>query len=143
MLEGSDLGAAYQSMNPSFSYQETGVETPAPPPKQKEPVQNVINQQYEQEQRLLGLLAEAQKKKPVQQQEPGYIEKLMLKKRDLGKLLIFSLVVLLALSVHMFVEHYLVLYITNNDMSFERQVFLRALYPLAVMFLLWNLKTFI
>lgn len=141
MLEGSELGAAYQSMNPSFSYQEPVAE---PPQKQKEPVQNVINQQYEQEQRLLGLLAEAQKKKPVQQQsEPGYFEKLMSKKRDLGKLFIFSLVVLLALSLHMFVEHYLVLYITNNDMSFERQVLLRALYPVAVLFLLWNLKTFI
>ena len=73
----------------------------------------------------------------------SYFDKLFSKKKELGKILQFTLIIVLGLSIHYLIDHYLINYINNNDMSFERQLFLRILYPIGILFILWNLKVFI
>lgn len=107
-----------------------------------------INKQMIQEQKLMSILNEIKKQKNYSKQsvpetEPSYIDKLFSKKKELIKLLQFSLIVILALSVHGIVDYYLKEFIEKNDFSDSRVFIIRLLYPLSILFLLWNLKIFI
>jgi hypothetical protein len=105
-----------------------------------------IDNQYDQEQKLMSILTEIKKQKGTVQssQEPqSYIDKLFSKRKELWKAMQISFIILLAISIHFVIDHYLKLYINNTDLSFEREMFIRMLYPLAILFILWNLKTFI
>ena len=92
------------------------------------------------------LAAELKKKKeaaaPVSS-EPSYFDKLFGKKKELFKILTLSLIITLGLSLHFLIDHYLTKYLAEHEMSFERQLLLRLLYPLGVLFVLWNLKVFV
>lgn len=107
----------------------------------------VFNKQYEQEIRIQNALNELKRRKEEPQQQynnsPSYFDKLFGKKKELGKIMQFTLIIVLGLSIHYLIDHYLGNYISNHDMSFERQMFLRILYPVAILFILWNLKVFI
>jgi hypothetical protein len=107
-----------------------------------------INDQYGQEQKLMTILNEIKKQQKTnngsqQQESQSYIDKLYSKRKDLWKALQISFIILFAISLHFVIDHYLKLYINNTDLSFERELFIRLLYPIAILFLLWNLKTFI
>ena len=111
---------------------------------------SVFNKQYEQEIRIQNAINEMKKRKEEQQSQntqgnnnPSYFDKLFSKKKELGKILQFTLIIVLGLSIHYLIDHYLINYINNHDMSFERQLFLRILYPIGILFILWNLKVFI
>lgn len=103
----------------------------------------VLNKQFEQEQKIQLLVQELKKRKmAAAAPEEGYFEKLMNKKKDVLKFLQSGLIVLFAFSMHFVIDHYLKLYFQNNDVSFEREIFIRLLYPAAIVFLAWNLITF-
>lgn len=107
---------------------------------------NIFNKQYEQEQRIVHALNEIRRRKEEsfpQTSQPSYFDKLFSKKRELAKLLQFALIIVLGLSIHYVIDHYLKNYIAEQDIPFERQLFLRLLYPFAVLFVLWNLKVFV
>lgn len=107
---------------------------------------SLFNKQYEQEQRIMHALNELKKRKEdvvTVSSQPSYVDKLMAKKKELGRILQFALIIMLGLSLHYIVDHYLKNYISEHDLSPERQLFLRLLYPFAVLFLLWNLKVFV
>jgi hypothetical protein len=126
-----------------------------PQTQQQRPVQqskyydtSAFNNQFEQEKMANAYLKQIQtfaQQAPVaapQQQEPGYFEKLFSKKKEFFKLIQWVLIVVLAISVHFFIDHYLKTYISTNDLSPEREIAIRALYPLGILFLLWNLRVF-
>lgn len=172
MLEGTDLYSAYQPLSSMTSYensypepkQESEPEQPLPPKKQNiqqqqqqsQSIQQIqqpmydastFNKQYDQEQRIMQALQEIRKKKDEpsssSSSQTSYIDKLMSKKKELGRLLQFSLIIVLGLSLHYVIDYYLQKYIADSDLSFERQLFLRLLYPFSILFILWNLKVFI
>lgn len=72
----------------------------------------------------------------------GYFDKLFSKKKEFFKLVQWVLIIVLAISIHFFVKYYLKYYLNSNDLTFEREMLLRALYPLGVLFVLWNLRVF-
>jgi hypothetical protein len=156
MLEGTDLFAAYQSFQ-----QE---EAPAPLAPQGPPIKQEVqptfnkelfNQQYEQEQRIAKAIQELKKQKesfnaalqaapaPPQQEGVSYIDKLTSKKKELGRMLQYALIIALGLSIHFLVDEYIKYYIANNDVSIERQIIIKLLYPLSLVFIIWNLKAFV
>lgn len=92
---------------------------------------------------LVNELKKQQKLTADMQQQSGYLDKLFAKKKDLLRVIQFSLIIVLALSLHFIIDHYMKFYIKNNDLSFERELILRVLYPVAVIFMLWNMKTFL
>jgi hypothetical protein len=75
--------------------------------------------------------------------EPGYIEYLWLRRREVVKLVVISLVVLLAISSHSTVWHYLREYLDNADLTTAQELMLRLAYPLAVFVVLWHTKAFL
>jgi hypothetical protein len=121
--------------------------------QQQQLQQQILQQQQQQQQQqyLLQKQQQAQQQQPqVQQQqqvrvlapaEPSYLETLWQRRRDVAKLCILSLVILLAISIHSAAWHYLREYIeTAETMTFWKEVAIRSAYPLVVFVLLWNLK---
>lgn len=106
---------------------------------------NLFNKQYEQEQRILNALAELKRQKQDVSisSQPSYVDKILNKKKEIIKLLQFALVIVLGLSIHHIIKVYLKSFISENDFSWERILLLRLLYPIAIIFILWNLKTFV
>lgn len=137
---------------------------PQPQQTQQQPIkqdsQNQAKKYDEADQRLKVLMAQLQEKKeryissqasnppqviaPQQSQESSsYFDKLFSKRKEIYKVLQLSLIITLGLSIHFLIDHYLTKYLADNEMSFERQLILRLMYPLAVLFILWNLRVFV
>ena len=76
-------------------------------------------------------------------EEPGYLETLWKRKRDVIKLCTISLVVLLAISSHNTVWHYLREYLDTAVLTGTQDVILRVAYPAAVLVILWHTKAFL
>ncbi len=122
---------------------------PTPPASYAAPNEfnNQFNQYYDNEQRMLAVINELQKRNAAQQggrvsetkAEPSYVDRLGSKKRDVVKFLQSALIIVFALSVHFLINHYFTWYLSNNDVSFEREVLLRLLYPIGILFVGWNL----
>ena len=164
MLEGTDLMSAYQTLsNQPVTYEYpieeiAQAQPPVAPSKQKKDDMgydpkydmNLYNKQFETDQKIQTLVAELKKRKATtattQQQDPeqqSYFDKLFGKKKELYKVLQLSLMITFGISVHFFIDHYLTQYLAEHEMSFERQMFLRLLYPISVLFILWNLRVFV
>lgn len=102
-------------------------------PNQQDPRIAILVNELRKQQRLTASM----------QQQSSYLDKLFSRKKDLLKITQLSLIVVLALSVHFLVDNYLKNYIKSNDFTFERELIIRLLYPLSVLFILWNIKTFV
>ena len=79
----------------------------------------------------------------AQMQEPGYLDSLWSRKRDLFKLCVLALVILLAISAHTAVWHYLEDFVDASDLTPGRELALRLAYPGAVLVVLWHFKAFL
>lgn len=115
---------------------------------------NMFNKQFEQEQKIATLMNEikAQKAKQYVQanqayQQPVYEEsywdKMTNKKKDLMRFIQSGLIVLFAISLHFVVDFLLKHYLQANDVSYNREVIIRVLYPLGILFIAWNIIAFI
>jgi len=74
--------------------------------------------------------------------QPGYLDKLWGKKRDVMKLVMFTLVFMLALSLHWVTKHYMKDYLDTNAFTPNKEFFFRMLYPCAILFIVWNMRAF-
>lgn len=92
---------------------------------------------------LVNELKKQQKLTANIQQQSTYIDKLFAKKKELLKIIQFSLIIVLAMSIHFIIDYYLKYYIKNNDLTFERELIIRLIYPISIIFIIWNLKTFL
>lgn len=168
MIQGTELSEAYEF--PPAPIPQTNMPVPQQPmpsthpqlqhkptqmqqPKQTDPIYNAetINQQYNMEQAILRQ-AYAMANAKQQQQKPavavesysneggGYFDMLGSKKKDMLKLIIIAVMILLAMSVHSFTSFWLKEFITSSELSFRQELGVRLLYPIVVLFLLWNLK---
>lgn len=82
-----------------------------------------------------------QKRSATYEDDPGYLETLWERRRDVTKLAILSLVVLLAISAHSAAWHYIREFIeTHSRMTYWQEVGLRVAYPVVVLLVLWHLK---
>jgi hypothetical protein len=144
MLLGTDLSNAYNYDSPM---KPTEAVRPPTVVQQKDdvPREPTINQ-LTQDQKLYMLSNELQKQKEMfesaKASSPGYLDKLMSKKRDIGKLLVVAFVNLLALSTHFVLQHYITLHMESAMYSPNKEFFARILYPITVLFALWNIRVF-
>lgn len=99
-----------------------------------------------QDARIALLLNELKKQQTItanMQEQTGYIDRLFSKKKDMLKVFQLALIIVLAMSIHFIIDHYLRNYIKNNDFTFERELLIRLIYPFALLFILWNMKAFV
>jgi hypothetical protein len=130
------------NLNQMSQQQSAPTQVQQPIRHQPSPLQPTGNQ----DPRITLLLNELKKQQMItanMQEQTGYIDRLFSKKKDMLKVLQLALVIVLAMSIHFIVDHYLRNYIKNNDLSFERELVIRLLYPFALLFILWNMKAFV
>jgi hypothetical protein len=113
--------------------------------QQQQPQQSYVpaNSQEAKIALLVNELKKQQKLTANIQQQSTYLDKLFAKKKELLKIIQFSLIIVLAMSIHFIIDYYLKYYIKNNDLTFERELIIRLIYPISIIFILWNLKTFL
>jgi hypothetical protein len=167
MLEGTDLYSAYQPFiderapigSPISQNEKQNIQSERPPQVEREREQptfnpELFNKQYEQEQRIVQAIQELKRQKEsfntqvaaqntTVNDQSSYLDKLFNKKKELGRVLQYALIIALGLSIHYLIDEYIKYYINNNDISLERQIIIKLLYPLSLLFILWNLKVFI
>ena len=68
------------------------------------------------------------------------VDRYVRSKRDVAKLFVMALLVLLALSMNDIVKYYLGKYIMNNDLTNNNELNLRLSVPLSVLLLIWTMK---
>lgn len=79
------------------------------------------------------------------QPDPQYLHVLWAKRRDVARLVILTFVVLLAISSHATAYHYLKTYLEDHalDLTFWKELGIRAAYPVVILVILWHLKAFV
>lgn len=107
-----------------------------------------FNEQYEKEQKLIAIINELKRRQAnaaanggsgYVSSGPSYWDKLQSKKKELAKFFQSALIIIFALSVHFLIQHYFSQYLSSTDVSFERELVLRLLYPLGIAFIAWNI----
>lgn len=84
--------------------------------------------------------AAAQPYRSMENTDPSYFDKLFSKKRDVLKVIMFAMMILLAISFHTFVDFWLKDFVTAYELTYKQELGVRFLYPVLVVIVLWNLK---
>ena len=72
--------------------------------------------------------------------EPGYLETLSARRKDVLRLAILALMVTLGIGIHGLLSHYTKVWIESGQFTSRQEFFARLIYPAGVLFALWNLK---
>jgi hypothetical protein len=99
--------------------------------------QQIANQQLQQQ-----MMMTSQQSQPQQQRKPEYnfIDRMNLKKSEVIKLALFSLVIVMGISVDRMLTYYLSKYISDNVLTDFQELLLRLSYPITIFLLLWIFK---
>ena len=81
-------------------------------------------------------------KKTKNNNNESIIDRYIKKKKDVIKLFLLSLLVLLALSMNDVIKTYLSKYILGNDITSKNEMYLRCAVPLTIYFVIWTMKAF-
>jgi hypothetical protein len=114
---------------------------------------STFNKQFDQDQRIHTLVNELKKQKQQQAQqqvayqqpmyyEESYWDKMANKKKDIFKFIQSGLIILFAISLHVVIDFVLKHYLQIHDISYNREVMIRVLYPLGILFIAWNIIAF-
>ena len=114
-----------------------------PSTEQEEKQQQKMQQQQMQQQPQ-----HVQQQKPVQKEDSNsrrrveytFMDKMNMKKTEIIKLALFSLVIVLGISIDRMITHYISKYIGDNVLTYFQELLLRISYPIAIFLLLWIFK---
>jgi cation transport ATPase len=102
--------------------------------------QQISNQQLQQQmmnpQQANDQAAAAYRRK----NEYNFLDRMSLKKTEVIKLALFSLVIVLGISIDRMLTHYLSRYINDNVLTDFQEILLRLSYPITIFLLLWIFK---
>ena len=85
-------------------------------------------------------MSQQQQQELWQPPETGWISKAWQRRKDVTKLVVMSMVILLALSSHSVLFHYFKTYIEESGLSRWREFAARAIYPVGVLLIIWAIK---
>ena len=105
-------------------------------------------QQKMQQQQIQQQPQHVQQQKPVQKEDSNsrrrveytFMDKMNMKKTEIIKLALFSLVIVLGISIDRMITHYISKYIGDNVLTDFQELLLRISYPIAIFLLLWIFK---
>ena len=79
---------------------------------------------------------------PSAASSPSFFDQLWSKRREVVKMVTISMIILLAISSHTVLDHYMKDWIQGSDFTANQELMARASYPLAVLATLWFVKAF-
>ena len=125
---------------------------PPPPPKQTSPqppspqqLQQIQQppQQIPQQVYKLNFQQQPQQSQQIQRYpEYSFWDRMVLSRREVLKLLILSIVIVIGISLEKIGYHYISNYISSNDLTSLQEFLVRLSFPLFVILLLWIIKSF-
>jgi|694.fasta_scaffold13349_7 hypothetical protein len=124
-----------------------------PPPQsqsmqiaQQQMAQQMANQQAQQmaqqqiQQQMMPSQQQQQNEQYRRKPEYNFIDRMNLKKTEVIKLALFSLVIVLGISIDRMLTYYLSRYINDNVLTDFQELLLRLSYPITIFLLLWIFK---
>ena len=116
-----------------------------PPPQsqsmqiaQQQMAQQMANQQAQQQ--MMMSQPHSQQQQQPRKPEYNFIDRMNLKKTEVIKLALFSLVIVLGISIDRMLTYYLSRYISDNVLTDFQELLLRLSYPITIFLLLWIFK---
>jgi hypothetical protein len=112
---------------------------------QQQIAQQMANQQaqqiaQQQLQQQIMMTSQQQQQQQPRKPEYNFIDRMNLKKSEVIKLALFSLVIVLGISVDRMLTYYLSKYISDNVLTDFQELLLRLSYPITIFLLLWIFK---
>ena len=103
------------------------------------------NQQMAQQQMQQQMMSQQQPQNNTQQMyknknEYNFLDRMNLKKTEVIKLALFSLVIVLGISIDRMLTYYVSKYINDNILTDFQELLLRLSYPITIFLLLWIFK---
>jgi hypothetical protein len=119
--------------------------------KQQQQMQQQMQQQQQQQmQQQVNHVQHVQplQQKPLQKEdgnsrrrlESTFMDRMNMKRTEVIKLALFSLVIVLGISIDRMVTHYISKYIGDNVLTDFQELLLRISYPIAIFLVLWIFK---
>ena len=122
--------------------------------QQQQMQQQQLQQMQQQQLQQLQQMQQVHQVQPQQQQKPAqkedgnsrrrieytFMDRMNMKKTEVIKLALFSLVIVLGISIDRMVTHYISKYIGDNVLTDFQELLLRISYPIAIFLLLWIFK---
>jgi cation transport ATPase len=99
--------------------------------------QQMQQQQYEYEQQQQQQASQQQRRHP----EYSFWDRMIMSKREVMKLFILSIVIMLGISLEKLGFHYLSSYISSTDLTSTQEFFVRLSFPIIVFLILWIIKS--
>lgn len=73
-------------------------------------------------------------------EDPTYLDKMWNKKKDMGKVVGFALVIVFAIAVYSVFEFWVKDFVAASLLTHKQELGLRLLFPILLLFIMWNLK---
>ncbi len=118
--------------------------------QQQQQLQQMQQQQMQQQMQQQVQQAQTVQQKPVQKQESdgqsrrkmeyNFMDRMNMKKGEVIKLALFSLVIVLGISIDRMITFYISKYIGDNVLTDFQELLLRISYPIGIFLLLWIFK---
>ena len=118
--------------------------------QQQQMQQQVQQQQQQQQMQQQMLQGQTVQQKPVQKSESegqsrrkmeyNFMDRMNMKKSEVIKLALFSLVIVLGISIDRMITFYISKYIGDNVLTDFQELLLRISYPIGIFLLLWIFK---
>ncbi len=102
--------------------------------------QQLQQQQYEYEQQQQ-LQQQASQQQQRRHPEYSFWDRMIMSKREVMKLFILSIVIMLGISLEKLGFHYLSSYISSTDLTSTQEFFVRLSFPIIVFLILWIIKS--
>ena len=115
---------------------------------QQQQMQQMQQMQQQQMQQQVHQVQPVQQQKPVQKEDSNFrrrveytfMDRINMKRTEVIKLALFSLVIVLGISIDRMITHYINKYIGDNVLTDFQELLLRISYPIAIFLLLWIFK---
>ncbi len=136
---GGDSFENFDDMEPPMQQQQPPpiVQSKKPqPPRQQEEFTN-YEYQYQAPPSPPQQQSQQQKRYP----EYSFWDRMVMSKREVMKLFILSIVIILGISLEKIGSHYLTSYISNTDLTSFQEFLVRLSFPILVFIILWIIKS--
>lgn len=108
---------------------------PPPPPVQQDKPEQFTNYEYQYQ------APPTNKQQPTRFPEYSFWDRMVMSKREVLKLFILSIVIILGISLEKIGSHYLSSYISSTDLTSFQELVVRLSFPILVFIILWIIKS--
>jgi len=149
----NDIDEEFNNQTPNQSQSSQNQRTPPTPPQQQQLDMNEFQKEREKErERIMIHKQQLPQRNQLQEQftnnyqyqrnqEYSFWDRMVMSKREVLKLFILSIVVILGISLEKVGFHYITMYLESTDLSTFQEFLVRISFPVIVFLILWIIKS--